>query len=233
MVLEFIADCGQNWKDLNGLKELALQVKKANANYIKPQLFNPDGLYQKTHPYWDWIKSHELSFKNAEDIFSYVETLDLQCIFSPFDFERILWCRDIGIKKIKVANSRCDNLEFLNAIKETGIFPIISVSKEKYLPYFRYDELFGKDRYQLLYTVPSYPAEIKQYNLPMIKRCGGLSCHVLDDGTLAIASTALDISMIEFHCFYRNWQSPDMCVSYHIEELVDIIQKCNEIKSIT
>jgi len=228
----YIADCGQNWKNLDGLEELAFMCKNAGADYIKPQLFNPDDLYQNTHPYYSWIKSHELSFQDASDIFDYAESINLKCIFSPFDLERIRWCKEINIERIKVANRMCTDLKFLNAIKETGIPPIISVSKEKHLPYFTYDEIFGEDKYQLLYTVPSYPATTESYSLPMIKRCGGLSCHAVDEGTLAIASTASGISVIEFHVWYRNYNSPDQCVSYHTEELAEIIKKCNAIEQI-
>ena len=228
----YIADVGQNYKNLDGLKELALQVKKANVDFLKPQLFNTDDLYQPTHPYYSWIKSHELSFHDASDIYEYAESINLKCIFSPFDKKRIMWCKEIGIERIKVANRMCTNLEFLDAIKETGIFPIISVSKEKHLPYFSYDDIFGKDKYQLLYTVPKYPSSILDYSLTAITRCGGLSCHAVDEGTLAIASTATRISMIEFHVWYRNYISPDMPVSYHTEELTEIIKKCNAIEKI-
>ncbi len=228
--MEFIADCGQNWKDLDGLKELALQVKKSGANYIKPQLFNPNSLYQKTHPYWDWIKSHELSFKNAEDIFEYAKSIDLKCIFSPFDNERISWCRDIGIEKIKVANSRCDNLEFLNAIKETGIPPIISVSKEKHLSYFIYDDIFGKDKYQLFYVSTNYPSQITDYSLSAIQRCNGLSDHT-DNICLSIAASTV-CNTIERHVWFRNYPSPDMICSIHTEQFRNMVKICNDIVSI-
>ena len=228
----YLADPGVNWKNVDGLKELAFMIKHAGADYIKPQLFETDSLYLKTHPYYSWIQAHQLSLQDAEEIFEYAESINLKCIFSPFDKKRISWCSSISIEKIKVANRMCTDLKFLDAIKETGIYPIISVSKEKHLPYFTYDEIFGEDKYQLLYTVPSYPSTTEFYSLPMIKRCDGLSCHVVDNGALAIASTAVGISMIEFHVWYRNYNSPDQCVSYHTEELAEIIKKCNAIEQI-
>jgi len=226
----YIADPGVNWKNLDGLNELAFMIKNAGADYIKPQLFETDSLYLKTHPYYSWIQAHQLSLQDAEEVFSYCEDINLKCIFSPFSIERISWCKDIGIEKIKVANRMCTDLEFLNAIKETGIPPIISVSKEKHLPYFTYDEIFGEDKYQLLYVVSKYPAQITDYSLSAIARCNGLSDHTDNICLSVAASTACDF--IERHVWYRNYSSPDMVCSLHTEQFKNMVDVCNDVSAI-
>lgn len=228
--LIYIADPGVNWKDMEGLKELAMMCKQSGADYLKPQLFETDALYPKNHPYYDWIKSHELSLRDAEEIYTYCEDVDLKCVFSPFDVSRIRFCQEIGIDRIKVANRLCDNLEFLHAIKETGIPSIISVSKEKHLTYFIYDDIFGKDKYQLLYVSSKYPSSILDYSLSAINRCGGLSDHT-DNICLSIAASAF-CDVIERHVWFRNYPSPDMVCSIHTEQFKNMVDICNEISTI-
>ena len=226
----YIADVGQNYKNLDSLEELAFMVKNAGADFLKPQLFLTESLYTKDHPYYDWIRSHELSLQDAEDIFSYCESIDLKCIFSPFDIARIRYCQEIGVERIKVANRMCTDLEFLHAVKETGIPPIISVSKEKHLPYFTYDDIFGKDKYQLLYVSSKYPSQITDYSLSAIARCNGLSDHT-DNLCLSIASSTI-CDTIERHVWYRNYNSPDMICSIHTSQFKNMVDVCNQIASI-
>ena len=77
IILLLIADPGQNYIDLSDLKSLAKKSAEAGFTHFKPQLFLTESLYDKNWKYYDFVKSHELSLQDAEDIYDYCEDVDI------------------------------------------------------------------------------------------------------------------------------------------------------------
>lgn len=230
--LIYIADCGTSWKDIDEMKSLALRCKYVGVSVFKPQLWSADSLYSKSHPSYEWIKSHELSVENAEEIFNYCNRIKLECAFSAFDIERLYWMKHVGCKTLKIAARMSGNEEFLSEASNLNFDKVfISISEEyKHLSLFDYNDMFNSPLF--LSSVSRYPAKTEEYSLETIRILGGLSNHVMDNGTLAIASTAIGAKTIEFHTLQKWHESPDRIVSYHIDELAEIIKKCNNIEKI-
>lgn len=232
MKIQYIVDPGTNFfGDMTLLKELALLSKNVGATFFKPQLFFAPDLYKpENNTYYDLQCKCSLDMLQAEDIYSYCSDIGIECIFSCFDEARLRWIDDIGCEYIKIANRMATDLSFLHKVKEYGFKPIISVSKEHQLPFFTYEDLFGKERI-MLWTVPKYPSGIVDYRLEPIRICEGISDHT-NNIHLAIASTAIGANIIEKHIYSRVVDTPDFGSSISIEKLAEMINVCNNIEKI-
>lgn len=232
--MTYIADPGCNWAgNMELLKRIAYEVKKSEIEgstvYLKPQLWVCDDLYKKEdNPYYQIQKSCELSFEQTQEIFSYSKDIKLKVIFSPFDIGRIRWCQELDVDYIKIANRMSTDMDFLNAVKETGIPPIISISKENRLPFYTYDKIFGKNNYKLLFTSTKYPSTIKNYPLKQIKMCGGLSNHI-PNIYLDIASASIGCQIFEHHIYHTYINSPDITSSISVQSFREMINICDSI----
>lgn len=232
-MVQFICDPGQNYHNLEDLKTLATECASAGADFFKPQIFSTDSLYTKNNPYYSWIKSHELSLQDAEDIFCHCSDVGIECIFSPFDLSRLDWCNELGVFTIKVAARMASDIDFLQKAADYKFKAIISLSNEhKHFSTFEYQSLFGEDNVRFLHCVSQYPAPIELYSLKTAEVLQGISDHTTDT-ILSFASVARGVNLIERHVYYRPiLESPDMICSLSTNGLKYTIDNCKLIEKI-
>lgn len=232
--MTYICDPGCNWVgDMSLLKRIAYECKKAGATYLKPQLFDAQLLYtEKDNPYYDIQQRCSMTLEQAEEIYEYCQKIKLGCIFSCFDMNRLHWVNDMGIDTVKIALRMAGDMDFLNKIKDYAMYPIITLSDTyHHLTVNEYDNIFGRDKYQLLVGSGKYPSLIKDYDLSTIKLYKGLSNHI-PDIYLDIAATAVGCQVIEHHVYHTYVYNPDILSSISITQLKKMIEVCNEITKI-
>src|SRR3990167_7722077 len=131
----------------------------SGADLCKFQLYSVDTLFPSKRievnekNYYDIVKSCELTFDQAKELFQYGQKVGIEVFFSVFDVERVKWCEDIGVKRYKVAFGQRKNNKLLSAIRSTGKPIIVSDNHPHYL-----------DESKYLYCVPHYPTLIKEIN---------------------------------------------------------------------
>ena len=119
-MIEFIADPGCNWESMKDLKYLMKECKWYGVSAFKPQLWECDKLYDSDNVFYDWQKSHELTFDQAKEIFEFGQEIELEVFFSVFDVERVKWCEEICVERYKIASSIPSDHDIVRAVCDTG-----------------------------------------------------------------------------------------------------------------
>jgi len=231
-LIEFIIDPGINWMGIPDLKVLMRRCKEAGATGFKPQLWRGGDLYSpEDNPFYDWQKSHELTYEQAKEIFDYGEEIKLKVFFSVYDTERVGWCEEIGVKRYKLAARSVENMELLRYIAETKKPVIMSMSVEHFSekPYSFYHEMF--EDLKILYTRSLYPTPVKALNFNRMVVDDGFSDHTsgIEMALIAAGQAVVKFKkffIIEKHVYYGTdviGKSPDMCVSISTTELTDLV----------
>ncbi len=172
-----IAEIGQNHNgNMSLAKELIYMAKEGGAEFVKFQLYDSEKLYETK-------QVSELSQMQAYQLFDYAEkTLKINCIFSVFDFKRVQWCKEIGVRWLKIAYSKQTDTELIDACRKVvNSRLIVSVSLDNPI-----------EKVSKLYCVPKYPARISDCrfgDVPFGTKIAGFSDHTIgiEASKLAIA----------------------------------------------
>lgn len=210
----------------NGNFEQALRIveaaKAVGADAVKIQTYRPDtitlnantedfvvkgglwdgrtlyDLYEEAHTPWDWHKP----------LFEHARKQGITMFSSPFDPSAVDLLMDMNTPAFKIASFEVIDLPLIRYVASTGKPMIISTgmaNDEEIEEAVQAARDGGCTQFSLLHCVSGYPAPPSDYNLAtipdMARRWGvpvGLSDHTLDN-TIAIASVALGVSVIEKH----------------------------------
>ena len=128
-----IAEIASNWEgSISKAKKLILESKKAGVNAVKFQMWRANDLYSQKHPQWNMIRKSELTFKKAEKIKKYADSIGIEFFCSTFYPEGVDYLESLGVKKYKIASRTCllndkHSLEMLERVSKTRKPVIISM----------------------------------------------------------------------------------------------------------
>lgn len=215
-----IAEVGQNFcGDLVLAKTLIVLAKNNGADLVKFQLYDTDNdipfsNYPKDSELYRLGKESELTKEQACTLYNYGILNGIEVFFSVFDVERVAWCEEIGVKRYKVAFSRSNDQDILEALYQTRKNVIVSTRRAD-------KRVTG---WSFLYCIPNYPALYKEmhFSLNLLDSYwDGFSDHTigLDAAKIALARGA---KIIEKHFAIDHKTGVDAPWSMTQEELREL-----------
>lgn len=245
IVAELSANHGQN-RDV-ALKTIEAAAK-AGADAIKLQTYTPDTLtlrsdaplfVVKVKNEWAGRTLHDLyaeamtPWEWHAELFAAAHAHGLECFSTPFDHTAVAFLETLNAPCHKVASFELNDLPLVETIARTGKPMILSTGMasladiEAALTTCR---SAGNDNLALLRCVSSYPARPETMDLrslDVLRSLGvvlGLSDHTLDP-TVAIASVALGVKVIEKHFIMdRSIGGPDAFFSLDPEQFREMVR---------
>ena len=240
-----IAEIGINHNGkFNNIVNLINLAKKAGADAVKFQLFNPQTLSNpENKKRYKILKKNETLFQFWNKVKikkKWLRKISYQCKkkkiefgFSVFDKESLNLLKKIDFNFIKIASSDINDFVLLEEIKKYNKPIIVSTGMANIREIKRIYNFFDKKIY-LLHCVSLYPTELKDINLNRIKKLSkifnfkiGFSDHTI--GTIAaIKAFDLGANIIEKHfTLEKNMIGPDHKSS---ADYNDLRQICYYIK---
>ena len=246
-----IAEAGVNHESsLEIAEKMIVSAKKAGANAIKFQTYEPEDLVAKDSPkYWVDDKPNETQFEffKRSSLWKRDMAIELQkiCIKNEitflstgFDKKSIDLLDEIGMKAFKVASADITSLSLLEHIAKKNKPVILSTGASNISEIEKAIETImntGNDQIILLHCILSYPTPINEANLQMIKSLQmtfpnipvGFSDHIIPDESyvIPIVCTALGGKVIEKHFTVdRNIQGNDHYHSVDPDMLTNLVE---------
>ena len=216
-----IAEIGSNWEgSLTIGKNIIKQCKNSGADAVKFQLWRAEDLYP-SHPLFKKIKKTELSFKNAEKLKNFADSIGIEFFCSVFFPEAVHFLQDIGVKRFKIASRTCilkdpHSVETLLAVKESKKPVIVSMGmggNRKFI-----EKSLSKNKTTFCYCISEYPLKIEKMNWKNAVNYTGLSDHTSGIVAPIIYSSLMKMKntkqiFIEKHVKLSNSKSLDASTS--------------------
>lgn len=208
-----IAEVGQNHCGDMGLAEKLIVLAQLNgADLVKFQLYDSEKLYGK-------YQDTELSKKQAQHLFGYGQTHNIEVFFSVFDVERVEWCEEIGVKRYKIAYSQNSNMALWEMVAQTGRNIIISC-----LPPYKVPSQVtyqASQTIEFLHCISKYPTQLTELQFPDEFVRIGFSDHTigLDAAKIALCRGA---KIIEKHFAINHQTGVDAPWSMTPSELAEL-----------
>ena len=236
-----IAEIASNWEgSISKAKKIILASKKAGGNAVKFQMWRANDLYSKKHPQWKIIKKSELTFKKAEKIKKYADSIGIEFFCSPFYPEGVDYLESLGVKKYKIASRTClltdkNSLETLEKVARTQKPVIISMgmggNKKQIM------KIFSKNKKTFCYCISEYPAPFEKINWKKAIKYDGFSDHSLGIDaaflfTLLKKQTSTKQITIEKHVKLKNSKGPDASTSITTGLLKELVSNIRSIKKL-
>ena len=237
-----VAEIGSNWEgDVKKAKKIIHECKNAGTNAVKFQMWRANDLYSQKHPQWNMIRKSELTFKKAEKIKKYADSIGIEFFCSPFYPEGVDYLESLGVKKYKIASRTClltdkNSLETLEKVARTQKPVIISMgmggNKKQIM------KIFSKSKKTFCYCISEYPAPFEKINWKKAIKYDGFSDHSLGIDaaflfTLLKKQTSAKQITIEKHVKLKNSKGPDASTSITtglLKELVSNIRSIEKLK---
>ena len=234
-----VAEIGSNWEgDVKKAKKIIRECKNAGTNAVKFQMWRANDLYSQKHPQWNMIRKSELTFKKAEKIKKYADSIGIEFFCSPFYPEGVDYLESLGVKKYKIASRTClltdkNSLETLEKVARTQKPVIISMgmggNKKQIM------KIFSKSKKTFCYCISEYPAPFEKINWKKAIKYDGFSDHSLGIDapflfTLLKKQTHAKQISIEKHVKLKNSKGPDASTSITTELLKELISNIRSIE---
>ena len=256
MATMIIAEAGVNHNgDMNLAKELILQAKKAGADYVKFQTFQPEKLVSRYAPKAEYQKKltggqdtqlgmlQKLALSQAQfcELYQFAGEQEIGFISAPFDIESIHFLNALGMEFWKIPSGEITNLPYLEQIGDTGkpiilstgmstmdeVKAAISVLRQK-----------GTEDITILHCNTEYPTPMQDVNLRAMQtlreQCQvpvGYSDHTLGI-EVPIAAVAMGAIVIEKHfTLDHSMEGPDHKASLEPDELTAMVKAIRNIES--
>jgi len=229
-----VAEIGSNWEgSLTKAKKIIKECKIAGANAVKFQMWRASDLYSKNDPNWDEICKSELTFKLANQIKKYSDSIGIEFFCSAFYPEAVEFLNSLKIKRFKVASRTCmmkdpHTQETLIKKAETKKQIIISMGlggNKKII-----EKIFSKNSTIFCYCISEYPLKLSKINWKDAIKFDGFSDHTLGI-TAPIIFTILKKQLgtksiiVEKHVKSKNSAGPDASTSINTEELKEMVDQ--------
>ena len=252
-----IAEAGVNH---NGNLKLALRLvdaaKKANADFIKFQLYKHDHLatvyapqaeYQKKNTkkkqtQAELLKKLELNLGNFKRIKSYCKKKKINFLLSIFGIEELNIIKKLNLKIIKLPSGEINNVPLLKAIAKMNLNIILSTGMAEIKEVEFAIQLLKKNRLSqnkicILQCTTDYPTQLKDVNLNAMNSMRkkfkikvGLSDHTLENDS-SIAAVALGAEVIEKHItLNENMRGPDHKASLNPKKFTDLVNSIRNVE---
>ena len=234
-----VAEIGSNWEgDVKKAKKIIHECKNAGTNAVKFQMWRANDLYSQKHPQWNMIRKSELTFKKAEKIKKYADSIGIEFFCSPFYPEGVDYLESLGVKKYKIASRTClltdkNSLETLEKVARTQKPVIISMgmggNKKQIM------KIFSKSKKTFCYCISEYPAPFEKINWKKAIKYDGFSDHSLGIVapflfTLLKKQTRTKQITIEKHVKLKNSRGPDASTSITTDLLKELISRIRLIE---
>ena len=175
-----IAEIGSNWEGSLAIgKKIIRECKNADADAVKFQIWRAEDLYP-SHPLFKKIKKTELSFKNAEKLKNFADSIGIEFFCSVFYPEAVNFLNDIGVKKFKIASRTCTlkdplSVETLSAVNKTRKPVIVSMGMGGDKKFIK--KSLSKNTLKFCYCISEYPLKIEKMDWKNAIKYQGLSDH--------------------------------------------------------
>ena len=229
-----VAEIASNWEgSISKAKKLILESKKAGVNAVKFQMWRANDLYSQKHPQWNMIRKSELTFKKAEKIKKYADSIGIEFFCSTFYPEGVDYLESLGVKKYKIASRTCllndkNSLETLERVSKTRKPVIISMGMGGNVSLIK--NIFSKNKTLFCYCISEYPTDFKKINWKKAIKYDGFSDHSLGIVapflfTLLKKQTRTKQITIEKHVKLKNSRGPDASTSITTDLLKELISR--------
>lgn len=255
--IKIIAEAGCNH---NGKLSLALKLinaaKKAGADAVKFQLFNPDELVTKSASKANYAKKFTRKFKNQYEMqkkisLSFREHLKLkkycnkkkiEYLCSAFDIESLNVLKKFKLKTFKIPSGEINNVKYLRHLggfKKNILLSTGMSSKKEIIFALKTLINFGvvKKKVTILQCNSEYPSPYRDINLQaMVSFKKEFNCdYGLSDHSLGIevpiAAAALGAKVIEKHfTLNKKYEGPDHHMSLLPKELEQMISSIRNVE---
>tara|TARA_B100000242_G_C42986102_1_gene457689 strand:+ start:71 stop:1078 length:1008 start_codon:yes stop_codon:yes gene_type:complete len=255
--IKIIAEAGCNH---NGKLNLALQLidaaKKAGADAVKFQLFNPDELVIKNTPKANYAKKFTKKFKNQYEmqkkislnfkehfkLKKHCDKKKIEYLCSAFDIESLNVLKKFKLKTFKIPSGEINNIKYLKHLGkfQKDILLSTGMSSKKEIN-FALKTLTNsgvpKKKIIILQCNSEYPSPYKDINLRAMMtfkkdfNCDyGISDHSLGI-EVPIAAAALGAKVIEKHfTLNKKFEGPDHHMSLKPKELEQMISSIRNVE---
>ncbi len=253
--VEIVAEITTNhFGENDRIKQLMIAAKKSGANSVKFQMRDVENFYSKEKlnekyqspfgkTFRDYRNALELNQSQLMLIEKYSNELDLKYFFSALDIKSYKTLKEFGIERVKIPSTISNNNDYIQfVLKDFRDELVIStgMTDEKYLDFI----LNSKSNYSKLYLMhclSSYPVNIFNLNLAVIKRYSNLSKKIIpgysshdigyDGSVFAVFAGA---KMIEKHVKLGNstfghFDETALDINLEFEEFVKMIRKAELI----
>lgn len=152
---------GQFGGSMEVAEQMILQSKIGGANAVKFQLYSPDfdknSLDHDKHG--DYLS---ITFEDFKKLKEYADKINIEFFAAVFDSERLDWCIELDLPKIKVSRAMVEEPGLFEKVIKTGKDAILSLNGEQ----VKLGKPYEAPNVKYLYTVPSYPAMLEQVEMP-------------------------------------------------------------------
>jgi len=248
-----IAEIGHNHKgSVEIAKKLFLSAKDCGADAVKLQkrdnkeLYTSefyDQPYQSENSYGTTYGKHrdylEFGKKEYKELIKYAKKINIEFLCTPFDFNSIKFLEDLNIKAYKIASADLINIPLIEAIAKTKKPLFLSTGGGNFEDVLRAYKCINRvnKRLAILHCTASYPVELKDMNLNVIKKLKkkypnnliGLSDHEngIDAAPLAYM---LGARVFEKHfTLDRSWKGTDHAFSLEPAGLNKLIRNLKRV----
>ena len=250
----FIAEAGVNHNGkISIAKKLIDIAKKANADFVKFQIFNTDDLVIKKSPLakyqkinikknitqYDMLKKLELNLDQHTILIDYCKKKKINYLASVFDIQSLNFLRKKS-NSIKIPSGEITNYQLLKNIKRKNFLKIfLSTGASNISEVKKAIKILGRKNLYLLHANSEYPTKnIKDINLNVIKTFKkkfnienvGYSDHTIYR-EVPVMAVALGAKVIEKHfTISKKLKGPDHKASLTPKELnqtIEDIKKSN------
>uniref|UniRef100_A0A6M3IX64 Putative N-acetylneuraminate synthase n=1 Tax=viral metagenome TaxID=1070528 RepID=A0A6M3IX64_9ZZZZ len=253
MKCEIIAEIGINHGgNLQLAKDMVSLAKSAGADVAKFQLYDPEKLLKKedfTRFDWNAIMKSKLSHLQTIELKNYCDKEKIEFMASAFDYERLGWLEEIGVKRHKIASRMIYDKDYCEAVKATykpylvstgfirGDNPLWESAEDTW-------RRIGRKEFKAswLYCISKYPTLLKDVGFNHYtftedlcqnwKWYDGFSDHTIG---LAAAKVAISLGakIIEKHFTLDNTlPGPDQVCSMLPKELFELVKFRDEFAEI-
>ena len=254
-----IAEAGINHNgSLKIAKKLVDEAKKAGADIVKFQTFNPDKLvtrsaikakYQlkytsKKETQYQMLKKLMLTTKMHKELIKYCKKKKNEFLSTAFDNESLKMLIKLGIKRIKIPSGEINNRQLLEFAGKQKLPIILSTGMSYLNEVVQAIKIITKSgtpklRITVLHCTTEYPLPLKEVNLLAMKSIErklkisiGYSDHTLGTN-VPIAAVALGAKIIEKHfTLSRSLIGPDHKSSLEPNELKLLVKSIRNIEMV-
>ncbi len=247
----FIAEAGVNHNGSVAIAKKLIDIaKKANADFVKFQIFNTDNLAIKESPLaeyqkknikrnitqYDMLKKLELNYIQHSTLIDYCKKKKINYLASVFDIDSLNFLRKKS-SSIKIPSGEITNYQLLKNVKKKKFLKIfLSTGASNINEVKKAIDILGKKNLYLLHANSEYPTKnFQDINLNVIKTFQkkfnidkvGYSDHTIYR-EVPIIAVALGAKVIEKHfTISKKLKGPDHKASLSPKEL---IQTINDVK---
>lgn len=240
--MKIIADaCANHCGERRMMDEMIQKAALAGVDVIKFQSFKADKLrkdwpdYENAYAYY---KKHELSEDDHHWLIQQCKIYGIEFLTTVFDLETVDFLAGLGLDRVKIASSDCNNWPLIDKCLDRFEHVIISTGMHSSTEIRQLAGFLGSrlEKVTVMHCVSLYPTPPDRVNMMRVAwlmqmfPSVGFSDHTLgtDAGKLAIS---LGVACVEKHfSLDRTFPGNDQAMSATIDEFVELVDWRDKIQ---